>query len=62
MNIPFLLNIAGAGPDSGSMSLTDAVAEPQGEKMLSLMDLAQEGGVVMVVIAILLIIALYIFI
>jgi len=62
MQIPFLLNVAGAGPDSGSMSLTEAAAEPQGEKMLSLMELAQEGGVVMIIIAILLIIALYIFV
>jgi len=44
------------------MSLTEAAAEPQGEKMLSLMELAQEGGVVMIIIAILLIIALYIFV
>jgi len=61
MNIPFLLNIAGAGTSGGSQSLTDA-AEPQGEKMLSLLELAQEGGVVMIIIAILLIIALYIFV
>lgn len=61
MHNPFLLNIAGAGGGSGSQSLNDA-AQPQGEKLLSLMDLAQEGGIVMVIIAILFIIALYIFI
>ena len=61
MNIPFLLNIAGAGSAGASVSLTEA-AEPEGEKLLSLMDLAQEGGIVMIIIAILLIIALYIFI
>ena len=61
MQIPFLLSIAGAGPDTGSQSLEEA-AEPQGEKLLSLMDLAQEGGVVMIIIAVLFVLALYIFV
>lgn len=61
MNIPLLLSSAGAGSAGESVSLTEA-AEPQGEKLLSIMELAQEGGVVMIIIAILLVIALYIFI
>lgn len=61
MNLLFLLSRAGTPVGSGSQSLEEA-AKPQGEKLLSLMDLAQEGGIVMIIIAILLIIALYIFI
>jgi len=62
MQIPFLLNISGAGPESGSMSLTEAAGEVQEEKILSLMELAVEGGIVMLIIAVLLFIALYIFV
>lgn len=59
MQISYLVGGVAAGPEIESQSL-EAAAEPQGEKLLSLMDLAQEGGVVMIIIAILLFIALYI--
>lgn len=61
MQIPILLGLAGAGPEGGSQTLQAAAAGEEGEKVLSLMELAKEGGVVMIIIAILLIGALYIF-
>ena len=61
MQIPILLGLAGGSTEGISQTLEAAAAGEEGEKILSLMELAMEGGIVMIIIGILLIGALYIF-